>query len=67
MKQLVAPLMGQAAKGAEEATPALREAALNFMCAFTVRVRGSGVTLQLPACAEGTTRPATIIPSTCPG
>ncbi|PNH12606.1 Protein MOR1 [Tetrabaena socialis] len=37
MKQLVAPLMGIAAKGAEEALPALREAAMAFMAAFTVR------------------------------
>ncbi len=39
MKQLVAPLMGAAAKGAEEASPALRESAMGFMAAFTVRVR----------------------------
>lgn len=38
LKGLVPTLMGAAAKGAEEAAPALREAAQGFMVAFTVRV-----------------------------
>ncbi|EFJ44246.1 microtubule organizing protein mora [Volvox carteri f. nagariensis] len=43
LKQLVAPLMGAAAKGAEEATPALREAAMGFMAAFTVRFGNTAI------------------------
>ncbi|KAG2491479.1 hypothetical protein HYH03_010264 [Edaphochlamys debaryana] len=43
LKQLVAPLMGAAAKGAEEATPALREAALTFMANFTVRFGNTAI------------------------
>ncbi|KXZ46795.1 TOG1 protein [Gonium pectorale] len=43
MKQLVAPLMGAAAKGAEEAQPALREAAMSFMAAFTVRFGNTAI------------------------
>jgi hypothetical protein len=39
LKGLVAPLLGAAAKGADEAAPALREAAFGFMVAFAVRVR----------------------------
>lgn len=45
LKQLVAPLMGAAAKGAEEANPTLREAAMGFMVAFTARVRVLPMTL----------------------
>ncbi|GLC42611.1 hypothetical protein PLESTB_001118900 [Pleodorina starrii] len=43
LKQLVAPLMGAAAKGAEEAAPALREAAMGFMAAFTVRFGNTAI------------------------
>ncbi|GIL58886.1 hypothetical protein Vafri_13702 [Volvox africanus] len=43
LKQLVAPLMGAAAKGAEEALPALREAAMGFMAAFTVRFGNTAI------------------------
>ncbi|KAG2440105.1 hypothetical protein HXX76_004219 [Chlamydomonas incerta] len=43
LKGLVPALMGAAAKGAEEAAPALREAAQGFMVAFTVRFGNTAV------------------------
>eukprot|EP00198_Chlamydomonas_reinhardtii_P006227 XP_001695563.1 microtubule associated protein [Chlamydomonas reinhardtii] len=43
LKGLVPTLMGAAAKGAEEAAPALREAAQGFMVAFTVRFGNTAV------------------------